>query len=125
MNGELHSTPHVEVDKSCLGLHQVEVDHWGGYVFARLSQVSHPLSDMLGEIPGRVRRYPLDELRTGHRIDHDAVEFWDLVNKQDWGNCESVQRRMNSRVFDKGYYAPMEDYSLDIRDYVRDRVQKD
>ena len=52
----------------------------------------------------------------------DAVEFWDLVNKQDWGICESVQRGMASRRFDTGYYAPMEDYSLDIRNYVRKRV---
>ena len=49
----------------------------------------------------------------------DAVEFWDLVNHQDWKICENVQRGMASRVFRSGYYAPMEDLSLDIRDYVR------
>ena len=27
----------------------------------------------------------------------DAVEFWDLVNRQDWTICESVQRGMSSR----------------------------
>jgi|TARA_B110000495_G_scaffold158580_1_gene142498 Rieske 2Fe-2S family protein len=52
----------------------------------------------------------------------DAVDFWDLVNRQDWSICESVQRGMQSLVFDHGYYAPMEDYSLDIRRYVLDRV---
>ena len=255
LDGELHSTPHVEVDKSCLGLHRVELDTWGGYVFLRVGNGEQGLTDMLGEIPGRLTRYPMSELRTGHRIsypvaanwkvilenynecyhcagvhpelctivpafrqgggsgldweagipqrdgtntftftgttdrapfpglddneksrhkgeliypnlmlslsmDHaasftlwprsagrtdiiceflfhpdemvrpgfdpmDAVEFWDLVNKQDWSICESVQRGMASRVFDTGYYAPMEDYSLDIRNYVRDRVHKD
>ena len=54
----------------------------------------------------------------------DAVEFWDLVNKQDWQICESVQRGMNSRVFESGYYGPMEGLSRDIRDYVRDRLTK-
>ena len=29
----------------------------------------------------------------------DAVDFWDLVNRQDWAICESVQRGMTSRVF--------------------------
>jgi Rieske 2Fe-2S family protein len=255
LNGELHSTPHVDVDKSCLGLHRVAVDSWGGYVFVRVADGEQTLVEMLGEIPGRLARYPLSELRTGHRIDYtvdsnwkvilenynecyhcagvhpelckivpafrqgggsgldweagipqkegtntftftgktnrapfpdldddekvrhkgelvypnlmlslsmdhgasftlwprsanrtdiiceflfhpdemakpyfdpmDAVDFWDLVNKQDWGICESVQRGMASRVFDTGYYAPMEDYSLDIRNYVRDRLQKD
>jgi Rieske 2Fe-2S family protein len=52
----------------------------------------------------------------------DAVEFWDLVNNQDWAICAAVQRGMTSRTFDVGYYAPMENESLDIRRYVMDRL---
>lgn len=52
----------------------------------------------------------------------DAVEFWDLVNRQDWRICESVQRGMSARPFRYGYYAPMEDLSLDIRRYVGERL---
>ncbi len=52
----------------------------------------------------------------------DAVEFWDVVNRQDWEICESVQRGMRSRVHQFGYYAPMEDFNLDIRRYVHDRL---
>ena len=52
----------------------------------------------------------------------DAVEFWDLINRQDWQICESVQRGMGSRVFRTGYYAPMEDLSNDIRRYLRSRL---
>jgi glycine betaine catabolism A len=48
----------------------------------------------------------------------DAVDFWDLVNRQDWRICESVQAGMRSRAFRFGYYAPMEDASLDIRRYI-------
>lgn len=253
LNGELHSTPHINIDKSCMGLHKVDVDIWGGYIFVRVGSGERTLVEMLGEIPDRVRRYPLHDLRTGHRIDYsvasnwkvilenynecyhcagvhpelcevvpafrkglsgldwdrgieqrrgtntftrsgttnrapfpgldedekvrhkgeliypnlmlslamdhaasftlwprspdrtdiiceflfhpdemakpdfnatDAVEFWDLVNKQDWQVCEGVQRGMNSRVFESGYYGPMEDLSLDIRNYVRDRLDK-
>ncbi|MGI9236631.1 MAG: aromatic ring-hydroxylating dioxygenase subunit alpha [Woeseiaceae bacterium] len=254
LNGELHSTPHIKIDKSCLGLHQVDIDCWGGYVFVRVDKGKQTLTEMLGEIPGRIQRYPMDVLRAGHRIDYsvdsnwkvilenynecyhcagvhpelcnvvpafrvaggsgldwdrgipqregtntftlsgttnrapfdglnddekvrhkgelvypnlmlslsmdhaasftlwprgpvrtdivceilfhpdemqkpyfdplDAVEFWDLVNKQDWAICESVQRGMRSRVFESGYYGPMEDLSLDIRNYVRDRLDK-
>ena len=255
LNGELHSTPHVNVDKSCMGLHQVGVDTWGGYAFIRVLPGEQSLAEMLGEVPDRIRRYPMAELRTGHRIEYsvaanwkvilenynecyhcagvhpelcsivpafrirggsgldwdrgipqkdgtntftlsgttnrkafpnldedekvrhkgelvypnlmlslamdhaasftlwprspdrtdiiceflfhpdematpyfdplDAVEFWDLVNKQDWEICESVQRGMKSRVFESGYYGPMEDLSLDIRNYVRDRLGKE
>ncbi len=52
----------------------------------------------------------------------DAVEFWDLVNRQDWQICESVQRGMSSRAFTTGYYAPMEDLSLDIRRYLAEML---
>lgn len=52
----------------------------------------------------------------------DAVEFWDITNRQDWVICESVQRGMSSRVFTRGFYAPMESLSLDIRRYISDRL---
>lgn len=52
----------------------------------------------------------------------DAVEFWDITNRQDWIICESVQRGMASRVFERGFYAPMESMSLDIRKYLEARL---
>ena len=252
LNGELHSTPYIDIDKSCMGLHRVDVDAWGGYVFVRVISGEQPLLDMLGGIPDRICRYPMSDLRVAHRIEYsvasnwkvilenynecyhcagvhpelckvvpafrqkggtgldwdrgipqkegtntftmtgttnrgpfpelnedekvrhkgelaypnlmlslamdhaasftlwprspghtdivceflfhpdeiaksdfnpvDAVEFWDMTNQQDWNICESVQRGMNSRVFESGYYAPMEDLSLDIRNYVHNKL---
>ncbi|MDB6085037.1 MAG: aromatic ring-hydroxylating dioxygenase subunit alpha [Gammaproteobacteria bacterium] len=52
----------------------------------------------------------------------DAVEFWDLVNRQDWTACEAVQEGIRARVHAHGYYAPMEDWNLDIRRYVTDKI---
>jgi Rieske 2Fe-2S family protein len=52
----------------------------------------------------------------------DAVGFWDLVNRQDWAICERVQQGVSSRIHKFGYYAPMEDPSLDIRNYVKARL---
>jgi len=52
----------------------------------------------------------------------DAVDFWDLVNRQDWTVCESVQEGIQARVHQHGYFAPMEDWNLDIRRYVTDRI---
>jgi phenylpropionate dioxygenase-like ring-hydroxylating dioxygenase large terminal subunit len=52
----------------------------------------------------------------------DAVDFWDLVNRQDWTVCESVQEGIQARVHSHGYFAPMEDWNLDIRRYVTDRI---
>ncbi|MDX1481804.1 MAG: aromatic ring-hydroxylating dioxygenase subunit alpha [Woeseiaceae bacterium] len=252
LNGELHSTPHLDVDKRCFALHRVELDTWGGFVFLRVAGGEQSLREMIGPAGERIRRYPLAELRSAARIDYtvaanwkvilenynecyhcagvhpelckivpafrknggsdldwdagipqaegtntftftgrtnrkpfpglddeekvrhkgeliypnllvslsmdhaaaftlwprspgrtdisceflfhpdemqqsdfdpsDAVDFWDVVNRQDWAICESVQRGMASRVFRSGYYGPMEDWSLDIRDYVSERI---
>jgi len=53
----------------------------------------------------------------------DAIDFWDLVNRQDWEICKRVQQGTQSRVHEFGYYAPMEDLSLDIRRYVLERLK--
>jgi Rieske 2Fe-2S family protein len=53
----------------------------------------------------------------------DAVELWDLVNKQDWAICESVQRGMSSRAYRHGWFAPMEDDSADIRRWLLPRLE--
>jgi Rieske 2Fe-2S family protein len=62
-----------------------------------------------------------DEIAKPEFDPSDAVEFWDLVNCQDWKICESVQAGMRSLSFEHGYYAPMEDASLDIRRYLSER----
>ncbi|HEY5559434.1 MAG TPA: aromatic ring-hydroxylating dioxygenase subunit alpha [Steroidobacteraceae bacterium] len=49
----------------------------------------------------------------------DVVDFWDVVNRQDWRVCEGVQAGMHSRGFQGGFYAPMEDPSMDIRRYLQ------
>ena len=52
----------------------------------------------------------------------DAADFWDVVNRQDWTVCESVQRGMSSRGYVQGWFAPMEDESLDIRRWLLSRL---
>lgn len=52
----------------------------------------------------------------------DAIDFWHLVNRQDWNICERVQQGMSARVHKRGIFSPMEDWNLDIRKYVTDRI---
>jgi glycine betaine catabolism A len=54
----------------------------------------------------------------------DAASFWDLVNRQDWAVCASVQRGMSSRAYEQGWFAPMEDESLDIRRWLIPRLAR-
>lgn len=55
---------------------------------------------------------------------HDAGDLWDIVNRQDWAICESVQRGMSSRAYVQGWFAPMEDDSLDIRRWLLPRLER-
>jgi Rieske 2Fe-2S family protein len=38
----------------------------------------------------------------------DAVEFWDMINKQDWHVCELSQQGIASRVYEPGPYSARE-----------------
>jgi Rieske 2Fe-2S family protein len=49
----------------------------------------------------------------------DAVEFWDLVNRQDWAMCERCQPSMRSRAYARGgIYAPIEAHIRPFNDWV-------
>jgi glycine betaine catabolism A len=63
-----------------------------------------------------------DEVKKDDFDPSDAVDFWHLVNRQDWSICERVQTGMSARVHTQGVFSPMEDWNLDIRKYVKDRI---
>ncbi len=66
--------------------------------------------------------FAADEVSRDSFDPSDVADFWDLVNRQDWAICASVQRGMSSRGFTTGWYAPMEDLSLDIRRWLLPRL---
>jgi glycine betaine catabolism A len=51
---------------------------------------------------------PEELARDGFRSD-DAVEFWDLTNRQDWSVCELSQAGISSRGYTPGPYSNRED----------------
>ena len=115
------------------GLNQSEKDnHFGQALFPNLMMslsmdhvaafIIQPLSPSKTIIDCRILFHPNEVVKSGFNPD-DASEFWNLVNKQDWNICERVQKGMQSKSFKYGYYAPMEDESLDIRKYIQDRLE--
>ena len=45
----------------------------------------------------------------GYRFDpDDAIEFWDMINKQDWHVCELSQQGISSRAYEPGPYSARE-----------------
>ncbi len=252
-DGSLARAPFVEeIDPADFGLHEAACDEWAGFVFVQLEPSGRELHEQLGEIPARVKNYPLDELALGARLIYDvdanwkviaenynecyhcgpvhpelceivpafrtrggadldwdggiphrdgawtftidgtsrrdpfatldddertkhkgelvypnfflslaaehvaafmllpfgvdrtrvvfdvlfhrdavaardfdpsdAVQLWDVTNRQDWAICERVQRGMASRAWRHGWFAPMEDLSLDIRSWYDARM---
>ncbi len=115
------------------GLNQLEKDnHFGQALYPNLMMslsmdhvaafIIQPLSPSKTIIDCRILFHPNEVVKSGFNPD-DASEFWNLVNIQDWNICERVQKGMQSKTFKYGYYAPMEDESLDIRKYIQDRLE--
>jgi Rieske 2Fe-2S family protein len=70
----------------------------------------------------RVRFDVLVSEQEAHLDVEDCAGFWDLVNRQDWEVCASVQSGMSSAFYEHGWYGPMEDDSLDIRRWLLPRL---
>jgi Rieske 2Fe-2S family protein len=51
---------------------------------------------------------------------NDAIEFWDMTNKQDWHVCELSQRGIASRAYEPGPYSSRESIPAAFdREYLR------
>jgi Rieske 2Fe-2S family protein len=85
----------------------------------------HAASFLLEPLAVDRTRVTFDVLVSPHEAHldvEDCAGFWDLVNRQDWSVCASVQRGMSSSFYTQGWYAPMEDASLDIRRWLLPRL---
>ncbi len=110
------------------GLSELErIRHKGELIYPNLMlsmSAEHAAAFLLEPIaPNKTRvtvRFLFDpaEMSSADFDPSDAVDFWDVTNRQDWAVCERVQQGMSSRVHEQGLYAPMEDESLDIRRYL-------
>jgi len=115
------------------GLNELErIRHKGELIYPNLmlsmsaehgaAFILRPLAADLTRVEARFIFDPLEMARADFDPS-DAVDFWDVTNRQDWAVCERVQQGMTAHAHDRGYYAPMEDESLDIRRYVGMRLK--
>src|SRR4029077_1795292 len=95
--------PDLRHHRAALSLHLVDVDTWGGFVFARLEPAAAPsLLDSLGPIPGRVAAYRLADLRTGARLCYQVAANWKVVleNYNECYHCGPVHPELCELVPD-------------------------
>jgi len=62
--------------------------------------------------------HPAEIARSDFRAD-DAIEFWDLTNREDWWISEQSQAGINSRVYQPGPYSEREELLWSFDDIVR------
>jgi glycine betaine catabolism A len=54
----------------------------------------------------------------------DAVEFWDITNKQDWALSDLAQQGISSKGYQPGPYSNREELLLALDKFVLERVEK-
>lgn len=67
-------------------LHQAAVAEWEGFVFVHVGDDPEPFESAWEPMLGRLERYGLPGLRTGHRIRYEVAANWKLVF-QNYSEC--------------------------------------
>jgi Rieske 2Fe-2S family protein len=121
-SGTTTRRPFATLPPEEIALHQGELVYPNLMISAACDHVAAFLLWPLGPARTRVEcRFLFDpeEMARPGFDPMDTVEFWDLVNRQDWAVCERVQQGLQTSVHHQGWYAPMEDASVDIRRYLQ------
>lgn len=86
LDGRLLGTPNVGVedgiDHDQLGLWQIALAEWGGFIFVNLDGCADPLEEVLAkdpESPLQFSRYGLEHLRVGARHDYEVAANWKVI----------------------------------------------
>ena len=101
LDGRVRTAPFLsdrdDFDRAAFALHPVGVAAWAGFVFVNLEpgearSRGHDLASQLGEIPGRVARYPLAQLRIARRIVYEVRANWKVIleNYNECYHCSTV-----------------------------------
>jgi Rieske 2Fe-2S family protein len=122
------------------GLHGIEADAWAGFLFLRLgspgvSTTGPSLLETLGEIPGRVSRYPLDSLVVGRTLAYEVRANYKVVleNYNECYHCAGVHPELVRLVpafgaggadldWDAGHPAPRRRLDIHRHGYVGPRA---
>jgi Rieske 2Fe-2S family protein len=87
LDGRLRAAPFLTESDGlrggALGLHQVAVDTWGGFIFLNVSRSAvaddRTLARQVAGPALRLRNYPLADLRTARRIAYDVAANWKVI----------------------------------------------
>ena len=102
LDGRLRSAPLAgDIDPDRFSLHPVGADQWGGFLWLHATpKQAGPLADSLGVVPGRISRYPLEELVVGYRAVYDVKANWKVIaeNYNECYHCGPVHPELSALV---------------------------
>lgn len=86
-DGRLRRAPFLDdLPESDIRLTTLQVDSWGGFLFVNADLRAAPLLDQLGPIARRTERYPLADLRRGHRMTYEVAANWKII-AENYNEC--------------------------------------
>jgi glycine betaine catabolism A len=65
-----------------------------------------------------------DEIKKSNFNPWDAIEFWDITNKQDWALSDLAQQGISSKGYQPGPYSNREELLMALDRFVLERVNK-
>ena len=74
-----------------------------------------------GELTWKYAKGLRDMMREGRG---DAVDLWDLINRQDWSVCERTQKGTHSRAWKGGRFSAQESQVHDFEKYISKRMKE-
>ena len=109
MTGTTDRRPFPDLDEHERSRHKGELVYPNLFVSCSADHVAAFVLRPLGADSTRVEcdlLFAPDEVGRDCFDPDDAGQLWDLVNRQDWAVCESVQRGMSSRAYTAGLVRP-------------------
>src|SRR5438445_240939 len=149
LDGKLIGAPHMEnLPREDYPLNPVGAELWDGHIFITLDPRPAPLASQLDDLqlslhpdymmthtlwPRAVDRteiicewhfHPQEMAKPDFQAD-DAVKFWDLTNKEDWGISQLSQAGIKSRAYKPGPYSVREGLPHAFDQMVLERERRD
>jgi len=99
IDGRLRATPNLRpedgIDRDSIGLWEIALEEWDGFVFVNLDGNARPLAERLAgepDSPLQLERYRVGELRVGARREYDVAANWKIVveNYHECLHCPTV-----------------------------------
>ena len=102
LDGRLIGAPHMNevegFDKKDYPLHEAAIAEWEGFVFVNVAKDPQRFDEWFAPMIGRLSRFDLPALKTGHRVRYEVKANWKLVfqNYSECLHCPMIHPELNA-----------------------------